>query len=379
MYMPVLKVKGGELNALKSSNVDLLEPLLEIVPPKTSEDPVKILKKRAKEIAGAWRHEIRIDVVEFVAAAGEILTDNGASRHVLEILNTELTAHGIPLIPVTGIGRSSGFQTAAAAVAKANGRGAALRIHGNDLTQTRTLLGYAIQAATDLGLPTKNIDIVVDLNSVIPTTIAGKTKSAVDVLTALFITALPSKGAPVTWRQAYVVAGGYSGNPAGVLPGSVTIIPRSDWQLWTGTTFPVSTTYGDYGVDGPAFPASGGRAFSNIKYTSASEWLFIRGENVTQPNGRPTFHTNCVVLKKHAAYRGSSFSAGDAFFDSVCSAGKALGNPTNWRTAMYSHHIATVLDQLRGTGRSGPIRHGPPAPALTPVTKPKGRKGRASS
>ncbi|MBZ9715555.1 beta family protein [Deinococcus multiflagellatus] len=369
MYMPVLKVKGGELSALKASQVELLSPLLELVPPKPADDPAKVIQTRAKEIARAWRHEIRVDVLQFVAAVGEVLP---SGVHVLDALDTALMSHGVPLIPVTGLGRTATFQTAAAGVAARRGRGAALRLQASDLQRPGLAQGYALQAATDLGLPATGIDLILDLQGVAPATMASLATAADHTLTALYAT--PTGAAAPAWRACYVVAGGYPVNPSGVAPGSVTPLPRADWQLWSTHTFPVATVYGDYGVDSPAFPGTGGRAFSNIKYTTDQDWLFIRGINVTMPGGRSQFLANCKILTARPEFKGAAFSKGDTFIANTCTAGATQGNPQQWRAAMYSHHIAFVLDQLRGHGAAAPVRHGPPAPPL-PAPGVKKAKG----
>lgn len=385
MYMPVLKVKGGELSALKDSQADLLSPLLELVPPKPTEDPVRVIQTRAREIARAWRHEIRVDVLQFVATVGEVL---GNGVHVLEELEAALMSHDVPLIPVTGLGRTGTFQAAAARVAARRGRGAALRLHGTDLQRPGLAQAYALQAAVDLGLPESRVDIILDVQSITPATQASLATAVSNTLTALY--AAPAGAVAPTWRENFVVAGGYPGNPSGVAPGSVTSLPRADWQMWSTHTFPVPTVYGDYGVDSPAFPGTGGRAFSNIKYTTTNHWLFIRGINVTLPAGRNQFLLNCQILTARPEFRGAAFSTGDAFLANTCTAGATQGNPQGWRAAMYSHHIAFVLDQLRGLGAAAPTRHGPPAlPLPAPAAKrprgapknPKGPKvpaGRAS-
>lgn len=369
VYMPVLKAKAGELTALRHANQSLLTPLIEVPVPdgrKTLEDA---LKKVAADLRAAWDHEIHVDALPFIRAAGEVLP---SGTHVLDFLNAELTKLGSTLIPVTGIGRATTFQAAVNRVATANGRGAALRLQGSDLDRPTTLLGYAQATAVDIGLTPSQIDVIVDVEALTMPTLPGRITAVTTVLTAL---------TSDRWRSYFVVAGGYPGNPTGVAIGSATSLQRADWSFWLAgrSGFPVQTTYGDYGVDTPSFAASGGRAYSNIKYTTASQWLFIRGENVTAPRGFTIFNDNCRILVPRPEFSGATFSFGDGFFDAKAAAGATSGNPTQWRTAMYSHHIAIVLDQLTGLGAPHPVRRGPPATSPVAATKPTVKKSRAPS
>lgn len=369
VYMPVLKAKAGELAALRQAEQNLLTPLIEIPAPdgkKTLEDA---LKKVATDLRAAWDHEIHVDVLPFIRTAGEVLP---SGTHILDFFNAELSKLGITMIPVTGIGRSTTFQTAVKRVAAANGRGAALRLQGTDLDHPTTVLGYAQAAAGAIGLTPPQIDMIVDVEALTTATLSGRITAVTAVLTSL---------SSRKWRSYFVVAGGYPGNPTGVVIGSVTSLPRADWNFWlTGRSgFPVQTTYGDYGVDTPTFTASGGRAYSNIKYTTLSHWLFIRGENVTTPGGYGIFNDNCRILVAHSEFKGAAFSAGDNFFNMKATTGATSGNATQWRMAMYSHHIAMVLDQLSIMGAPHPVRRGPPATSPVVSARPTAKKSRVPS
>lgn len=369
MYMPVLKAKGGELSALRSATQSALSPLIEIPPPTGTKSAEDALKKMATDLADAWRHEIHVDVAPFVRAVGEVLP---SGSHVLDILHAELSRHGIMMIPVTSVGAATTFQAAVARVAAASGRGAALRLQGTDLDRPTTILAYATAAATAIGLASSDIDLIADVAVITTLNSAGRVTAVTNTLTAL-------SGA--RWHGCFVISGGYPGNPTGVAIGSVSHLRRADWDFWVAGRggFGMPSIYGDYGVDAPTFPATGGRAYSNLKYTTTAEWLFVRGENVTSPGGYAVFNSNCRIIKARPEYSGAAFSMGDTYIDSKCAMSASTGNATQWRAAMYSHHIAMVVDQLTGLGAPVPRRRGPPAPPMTPAAKPTAKKSRGLS
>ena len=132
-YVPLLRWRQGEYEALfrlGGPQKDAILPLIEVLKPdydfeqrKPKRDLNEHLKLFGKRLGIKWNgRPALIDMSRLDPA--DRMTDG---RHPLAFIFDEARGAGVPLIPVTGLGRDTAFQKAVGAISATDGRGAALR------------------------------------------------------------------------------------------------------------------------------------------------------------------------------------------------------------------------------------------------------------
>ena len=343
-YVPVLKVKRGEKQALASISPGLQQyvvPLLEIVKrtDKTLPDHLTNgFSRLAQCLSGYSRCLLDVQELEPDGQAGAAESFNRAS------------AEGITFTPVTGISRSADVYPA---VALADTNGIALRLTDSDFQtgQLATDLNYFL--STNSILPS-SVDLIVDLGDVgdlIPPGIIQKTMD--------FLTNVPSKN---QWRTLTVAGSAFPLSMAVVDRNSSKLVPRADWVAWRDGLYSRRAalerlpTYSDCAIQHPigveGFDPRFMRASPTMRYTLDNDWLLVKGESarVTPASNQfPTLATQLVYGSLQNFYRGAQHCAGCRMIQDSANGVPRLGSPEIWRRIGTIHHITTVVHDGLGS------------------------------
>ncbi len=358
-YVPILQGRHGELAALRDLPGQIRSqcvPLIEVpaIPwDESTDEPAWSqgyhLRRFASTVARTqlgWRplfvdlRTANVDSVESVDG-----------QHPLEVVFDGLHAEGLTAIPVTGIERDRAYQEAVRRTTATDRCGACIRIPRNALGPGLAV-GLAAVVAV-VGVTTEETDILVDLGAIRPNDVQ---------LAALGIVGLLRREFRATWRTVTVASGAFPASVAG-LPEGVSAVRRADWAVWSMVCSLLASPsrwpgFGDYAIQAPGVAERDPplkRLIANVRYTGARGWLVARGPSVL---GRSTaeygeYHHLCGLLAERPEFRGPDFSPGDRYLAQCAAREVEPGDPETWREHGTSHHLATVVDQLRNLDAPG--------------------------
>jgi hypothetical protein len=342
-YVPVLKVKPGEKDALQmldAATVTEVWPLFEIVEMKKDEPP-DLAHHLRKAFRGLRRAILRSPVyfldTHEIAPAGR----DGAREAFLAAANL-----GMPFIPVTGISRTTDVDEAFAAV---RSDGVAIR-----LTRAEFERGIVPARLVDFveahNIARSNVHLIVDLGPVHDVLPEG-----VDQMIRQFLPLIPHVS---EWRSLIVSSCAFPKSMKVAQTKSTKLVERADWKGWLSgcyehrTELPRLPTFSDGGIQHP----SGVEGYdpktmpwaAAIRYTVADEWLIVKGESTDVTAGADQFPELARTL-----VRGSHFVGPDHCLACAAMAratrGRAKGHSRaeDWRRLGTAHHITTTVRQLR--------------------------------
>ena len=344
-YVPVLKVKRGEKQALASIQLGLRQhvtPLLEIVARKKTADKLPTVNEHLstsfRDLASSLHGYARclLDVHE-VAPDGP----PAAAEAFIRASNA-----GILFTPVTGISRKADV---ASAIACSNStRGIGIRLTRAEF-ESGHLTADLNRFLSANGLIPNQVDLIVDLGPVESLITAG-----VIALTRAFLADVPQKG---QWRT-LTVTGSVFPFSMGVVKNrnSSARIERSEWLAWHDGLFARQATlerlptFSDCAIQHPAgvegFDFRFMRPSATIRYTSANEWLLVKGEStkVVSPSIQfPQLATRLVYGQLQRDFRTAGHCEGCRLAKVSADGGLGLGSPEAWRKIGTIHHITTVV------------------------------------
>lgn len=143
--------------------------------------------------------------------------------------------------------------------------------------------------------------------------------------------------------------------------------PRNEWHAWReAVKFDPSTAehmiFGDFAADCAkmAFAGKGGRPIPHCRYTTESDWLVVRGDEIgsTHEVMKDVFER----ILNSGKFSGPLFSEADRYIDDVVrNNSESAGNATTWRQINTTHHITRVVADIAKV-RSIPITELPSWP-----------------
>lgn len=352
VYMPILKSRAGEFAALRALGFPRrshILPMLDIVPPRwdfakdaPDQSLDEHLAKMVPKIRRAWGpgYPLLVD--------GYLLKDAGllaSGEHPLSFLMNAARSRGVEVVPVTGVGRGDSYQRAVRAANRADQRGVCIRLEAQDLFEDRLLEQSLKEVLGLVDAEPDGADLVVDLGPI--------TEEEEAKLARRLIRALPRLPFSLQWRSFCLAGSSFPENVSGIPPDSVGEIPRIEWTLWqvvdeNRRSLSRSPCYADYAITHPTPVEVDPRTMrmsANLRYTTDSAWLILRGRNV-RDYGYPQFNGLCRKLVDMDEYSGPAFSDGDAYIARCAKRTDGPGNATTWRRIGTSHHIEFVLAQL---------------------------------
>lgn len=346
-YVPILKGKAGELDALKLVQIrtrQAMTPLVEVAPKDenpTAATVAKICRQTVGRLAKSYPDPVMLDGGLFDL---DQLIDGG--RGVVAVLADEARSEGILARPVLRIGDPARALQEAADAHGTDGHGLALRVVGEDLDEDPEDLDDALDdTLTETSTSRADVDLVLDV---------GPIDGDVAVRGAARLVASLLRDLPRIdeWRSVTVASGAF---PVDLSQFSAHVIgerPRYDAQLFDRVRtkkIPRQPDFGDYAVAHPALTVTAGPYAPppQLRYTVADRWLVLKGRR-TDPRGHAQFHHICKVIAGHHEFTGTPCGVADQRIAGGSTQGP--GNGTTWRQIGTTHHLDFVALRLTTLG-----------------------------
>ena len=343
-YVPVLKVKRGEKNALQLLGVNLrphITPLLEIVEWQRSDNrPIlsSHLDTAFRDLAKSLQRYPRcfLDSRE-LAPHGETAAEEVFRRAVRD---------AIPFIPVTGISRGADVSAALSH----SERGVAIRLVRSEFEAGE--LSFRLpdfMARHNIGF--EDTDLIVDLGPVEDMVTEGVARFATQ-----FLADVPH---PDSWRTLTVSASAFPLSMRIVERNSHSYSARTEWLAWRnhlrdGGHVRRIPTYSDCAIQHP----SGVEGFNPrimpvsaaVRYALSDSWLLIKGESTRKRRAIvqfPQLAKQLVYGHLRDHFHGTAHCQGCASIKAAADGRPGLGSPEVWRRIGTVHHITEVTQALR--------------------------------
>lgn len=341
-YVPVLKMKGGEKEALPLLTPAVrarITPLFELVerdPEKkaTARDHIDTaFKKFQPAVAGLARYFLDCREVE---------SDGPEAAEEIFQRATDL---GTAFIPVTGLTRSVDVPAALANRTS----GLAIRLTRADF-ENGLVRDELLPFVKMHDVQREVIDLILDLGAVDDMVLPGT-----QALAAAFLDDVPD---PTTWRSLTLSATAIPPGMGGLESRSYDLVDRADWLTWrdrirADASFPRVPTYSDGVIQHPSGVEGidwGKMTISaSIRYTTDDQWLRIKG--VSTRAELPSHQLQALATSLVHGHLSTHFSGAahcEGCFGMRCAADGAdnYGSLGVWRRLGTIHHITRVIEQL---------------------------------
>lgn len=357
-YMPVLRWKRGEFDALRSlfqpdraamiPMVEMLDDTVDFDTPTLpgAQPDVEVAVTRLARVWGTT--PIFIDT-----QALDVQTP--PSPHpVLQVFAAARSSQ-VAAVPVATLEGSVAFTTALAQTIRTDGRGCAIRVSPADITEP-TFQQELMSLLGTLGVREGNVDLVLDWGAIPPDSAAPTSLAVAGVVT----TVIPT---PTAWRSIVFVASSFPDTLAAAGVGQSTIL-RAEWATYRrllSSSLPRAIAFGDYAIAYPIYTSVPFVGSAAIRYTIDDDWLIVRGRSLKGPvyGGYGQYPVLCRTLSGTPHYRGAGFSWGDQYIDDCATGRVGTGGQTTWRAVGTNHHITFVNRQL-ASYRAPSTGHVPP-------------------
>lgn len=346
-YVPSLRWRCGEyqaLNRLEDSAKDRVVPFVLIPeiefdfeerrPKKSVQDHVNPFPKRYHmkwDYRPAW-----IDAHPKIAST--LMSDGKLPiAHVFD----ELRTIGSAALPVTSLDASPAINVAVTAIVDADRRGVGIRARLEHVMKPTfgTLLGGLLNT---IGVVPAEADLILDLGA--------PNYEPYDDFADGLAAAMDGVADLADYRSFVLLGTSYPASIDLDKPGGD--LPRHDWAFFKVLRDKLRDAgripnYGDYTIVHPDFTPrdmrmvkSGGK----IVYTSDGFWVVRKGGAFRDNPGQ--MHDHCAHIVASGKFRGSAFSAGDAYIEQCANRTVPPSTLTRWKEIGINHHIMHVLDDL---------------------------------
>jgi hypothetical protein len=360
-YVPILKWKRAEQGALKELSEErkkLVQPLIEIVPPKQddkkSDDEANAemianftnvrTKDIPKEILQAWGEDpIFIDLTPIYPPT---LKQTGVREIIRNCIKLRLKP-----IPVMNLFDVPAYQLSVSTASQVAGYGICLRITLADLKNIENTNNHIEEILHGLGLDPANIDLLVDV------------KEVNDELTYRQSVLNSQKLARLNeWRSFIFANGTFPQDMTEQSKEDLNEVPRREWINWKRQQESEGVlrkpVFADYAIRYPIyneavmnFPGT-----ASLKYTHKDEWLIMKGD----VRRFDQYLAHAQILVGMEQFYGQDFSVGDTYIKEKAdyrleyerlrlsdpTKAKGTGRAEDWIRAGINHHLSVVVDQL---------------------------------
>ena len=344
-YVPLLKGRQAEFDALARLGERTragMTPLIELVP--SAEDDgdqvLADLDRLVDKVVRSWGPVDRV-----LLDVGRVTPDSLPDETAIGAVAARSRAAGILAVPVLRLTDPTPLVDAVREAHAADGRGACIRVQGDDLQEDPEDLGIWLRSAcTDLRLEPDDLDLILDFGAVGDDAVTGLAAG----LARQLVRHLP---APGRWRSVTVAAGAFPVDLSGLRPWVLGEVPRRDANLWRSlaATAPSRVPgFGDYGVAHPLLVT--GVPFApppQLRYAAADRWLILKGHRRDE-RGTNQFFDICRAISERPEFTPGLGGADDRIEEAARRYG-GPGNGTTWRSIGTGHHIDLVVDRLRTT------------------------------
>lgn len=346
-YVPILKTKLGEFNALGEVNVgdrQDITPLFDVVRvrPNRSKNGVPTrelgehLSAKASKILEKWEGMAFVDLFDI-----DLASRVAGGEHPVEYMFDLLRDSNVEAVPCTGIDRDDDHWKAVRLVAKKDGRGVCVRILEEDMISHGQLRADLKKLSEALNISLEELHLVMDFREIRPRRMALYSKLALGILRNLEgiskLASITVAGSSMPQTLGDVVKAGHDGE-----------IERLEWRLWRSVISEQNLhrrpSFGDYGIVHPDYLDLDPKKISiapTIRYTTSNTWLLLRGVS-TKKKGFRQFHDLSRKLVARPEYQGMQWSWGDKYIHENASRSERPGSATTWVGVGTNHHLALV-------------------------------------
>jgi hypothetical protein len=326
-YVPILKTKGAEVQALAHADPSDLVPILEVLD----------FVKGAGLVSKGWPHSGHVAWIH-PFDVGEGTED--AFYDAVDALFLDIRGV-VSAVPVVVVAEEPAYLTRIRAIIETDRLGAVLRVDVEEMIDDAADTAADIESTLDaLGLAPSQADLVLD---------GGLLEGTAVVQARLARLALDSVPRLAQWRSIVVSFSGFPATVGDVVPSnSVRAIPRIDAEAFT-TLAPHSArevTYSDYAVGTPSHLSVPFAPVPNIKYASGDSWHIHRGGSRKNPS--PQYRKLAADVVSAAYYTNET--SGDQAIADVASGASGPGNATTHLAAAVSRHLHVVSTRLATLG-----------------------------
>jgi hypothetical protein len=337
-FVPILKGKAGEYEALKSLDPKTRERLVPLVAPSSVSDdpqPVRDLAATLRSMPVGWGRQ------------GPIILDGEQMPSVSQFAGclTAASELGWLAIPSTRLTDTDAYHGVVRSTAR-EGVGLTLRL-GRDELDPSDLKGQLTEFMRAVSVDPSMIDLVFDLRDV------DFMKLGATSLAVMYaLRSLPWAG---EWRHLVLAATGAPASMKEFDSNEISEMPRNEAILFESVArakdLPRMPIYSDYAIahpdpvedqSGPAINMA-----ASLRYSTEDKLLIVKGVRVRE-NGSALFPDLLRQLVVRPEFAGQAFSRGDSWIADAAKRKIGPGNAQKWREAATSHHL-TLITRLFAT------------------------------
>lgn len=328
-YVPLLRSKAGEANALKhlaEAAKERLFPIIHLV----SNPPAGVNPK----LVQAWSdRSLAVDGLYNFGLTGTASAFNSTCDF--------LRQNGVAAVPCIECDSDVRYIGAAKKYITSRHPAFVVKAGFNQLKNLRSWM-------TSHGLDAKNADLVVT---------AGHVASFPEDFADFVVYQLSQYfSSPGPWRSVSLASSAAPKDYSKLQVGR-NDVPRLDWSLWNHvrSKLPVHFDYGDYGIAHPDLNEPPGvamvRASVSVRYTIEDKWIILKGNPTTGPKGQPMstqYHKHAKELRADPNFGKLIDCHGDNRIIQIVSRSTSggSGSRATWVEIGVNRHLSFVSGRL---------------------------------
>jgi len=355
-YVPCLRWKMGEYQALMRSTEDVLNalvPIVEIaeigfdfergVASRTIDEHLSPVAKRVHDKLG--RRTCFIDMRH--VDPNERMADG---QHPAAFVFDGLRQAGVPAVPTFDLRQDEALVRALKDAAESDGRGVCLRVTLTEIAGTQ-FARQTTELLERLGASPGDCDLVLDCET--------PNFEPIDGFSSLLRNLIGRLPHLSEWRTFTVLGTAFPATTAEV-PRGVSIVKRQEWVAYKNLIAKLAASglrvprFGDYGIAHPALVLRDPRFTkpnATVRYTVDDGWLIAKGNNVRDYKFEQ-YRELCQMVTASLSFQGPAFSFGDRYIEACARGTESTGTLTTWRWVGTNHHLAKVVTDISILGET---------------------------
>lgn len=350
-YLPILKSKLGEFNALSKLDVKTrrhLMPLFEIVPleydqglrtkPRTLAEHLTLFCNRYEKKWGSSNSFIDTHLIEKI----DLPNHSTPLDYIFGLLHEK----NLSPIPVIGIASPSFQKRSIDLIKLMYGLDEiGIRISPSDITSPNFENDLAV-IMDELGFSPEASHLIFDLKDSDFSMIEDLSDSIIDILEMFPHLA--------TWKSFTIC--GTSFPPSQAIKPGVAAIPRNEWGFYRmlleklkDKSMMRHINYGDYSIVTPGyleFDPTKMSSSANIRYTHDLVWYVMKGKALKKKGDNQQYFGLAKGIIDSKYFLGKDFSEGDAHILKCANKKTTAGSPAVWNWVGNNHHFTKVVKDL---------------------------------
>lgn len=340
-YLAILKGKKGEYAALGDLDPGTrakVTPLFQLRSNKDDEAAVAELATAVKDLRLGWDPE-----PPMLLDGDWMANQEWGLWRALEAVHS----HGRPALPVTGVGRSTGYQRAVKRAVETWHEGVVLRVRREDFAQPEGIEEALGRLLADLGVVPAQVDLILDLRSMKEAHLAADEIAAIGMLNQL--------PRVKEWRHLALAGTGMPDSVRAYPRNEITPVRRLEWWLYQGMRSQMHSigrlpTFGDYGVTHPDQVENSTepkfmRPTAHLRYATENDWLIVKTRTIDS-GGIAALPELFRALVQRPEYQCGGTSTADRWVDQVSKGSISPGGTTTWLQHGTGRHLTVVTRQL---------------------------------